>query len=61
MTRRLSLRSEHLAELSAADLEAVGGAGSLPPMTGVYPTINYDCTEVVYRLTSAVSPSVDIC
>jgi F0F1-type ATP synthase beta subunit len=62
MTRRLSLRREHLTELSAAALEAVGGGfGSVPCLTGYYPTLDYDCTKLVDRLTSAVAVSVDIC
>jgi hypothetical protein len=65
MKRRLSLHSEHLAELTPNELGAIVGGPqdpkSLVCLTGVYPTINYDCTEVVERLTTAVDFSVDIC
>ena len=56
-TRTLTLRSEHLAELSAADLTSVAGASGLPcePLitllcptsncTGYYPSINAPCTD----------------
>ena len=43
MKRRLSLKSEHLSELTSGELTAVAGAGSL---TGVYPTINTPCPSV---------------
>ena len=43
--KRLTLKSEHLSDLSSAELGAVaGGAGSLADcLTGMYPSINVDC------------------
>ena len=39
MSRRLTLRSEHLAELSPSDLESVVGGLPTNLCTGAYPTI----------------------
>lgn len=56
--RKLTLKTEHLSELSSAELTAVQGGQeipkSLPCLTGVYPTINYDCVGFV---TSFLPPT----
>ena len=50
MKRRLTLRSEHLTELTRTDLAAIAGAAQDLPtqkcFTGVYPTINTPCPTV---------------
>lgn len=47
MTRRLTLTSERLTELTEVDLAAVGGGYQLPTLraclTGVYPTLDRPC------------------
>jgi hypothetical protein len=45
VTRRLSLKSEHLAALTSSELEAVGGAQYAPSQgcTGYYTTIDAPC------------------
>ncbi|HEX8002031.1 MAG TPA: hypothetical protein VF519_04985 [Mycobacteriales bacterium] len=48
MTRRLTLKSELLAELTSTELAAVaGGYRELPTvdhcLTGIYPSLNYPC------------------
>ena len=61
MTRRLTLRSEHLADLTPSELLAVNGGAAtegcialtgqacerltLGCLTGYYPTLNYPCIE----------------
>lgn len=58
MKRTLSLRTEHLGELTAGELASVAGAsgipceitGDLPPTrrcTGYYPSINAPCESQV--------------
>lgn len=61
--RRLTLRTEHLTELSSYDLAAVaGGAGTQDCIeltrrcfTGYYPSINADCTTLIENLTTGDS------
>jgi len=57
--KRLTLKSEYLAELSAAELGAVAGAGATLAdcLTGMYPSINVKCpadnTELIcYQATN---------
>lgn len=59
MKRRLSLRGEHLTDLSATELEAVAGAirdpRTLICLTGHYPTLELTyCKEIVEEITTAV-------
>lgn len=44
MKRRLALRSEYLAPLSADELLSVAGGVSI--LTGVYPTVDRECPTV---------------
>lgn len=50
MKRRLTLKSEHLTELTRTDLAGIaGGIQEIPTrkcFTGVYPTINTPCPTV---------------
>jgi hypothetical protein len=48
VTRRLSLKSEHLADLTSSELESVGGAQYLPSQgcTGYYTTIDAPCATI---------------
>ncbi len=59
MKRHLSLRSEHLAELTPGELGVVGGAGpdvSLTQLfTGYYPSINAPCTTLIENLTTGTN------
>ena len=51
MKRRLTLKSEHLTELTGSELSAVaGGLATERCFTGVYPTINTPCptTDCIY-------------
>lgn len=60
MNRRLTLKSEYLAELTDAEMAAVAGAYQVPPtekcFTGMYPSINMPCPTI-----EAVCPSVQPC
>jgi len=48
MTRRLSLKSEHLAALTSSELECVAGAQYAPTQqcTGYYTTIDAPCATI---------------
>ena len=52
MSRRLTIKRETLAELTSTELTAVAGGAVL---TGVYPTINYDCTRLVGDLLTGTT------
>jgi hypothetical protein len=59
MSRRLSLKTEHLTALTTDELGSVAGGQEIPPslpcMTGVYPTINYPCTRLVGDLLTGTT------
>lgn len=66
MPRRLSLRCEHLTDLTATELEAVAGAArdlrTLICLTGHYPTIEVTyCFEIVERVTTAIAVETQHC
>ena len=51
--RRLSLKSEHLTELTAGELGAIAGGNDTKTvlcLTGQYPTLAADCTRVITDL-----------
>jgi hypothetical protein len=54
--RHLTLRSEHLAELSTNDLASVAGGTTTDLFTGNYPSLNAPCT----RLLSPLTPVIDL-
>jgi hypothetical protein len=56
MPRRLTLRAEHLAELSTDDLASVAGGLPTSPCTGAYPTIW--CGALVAAVVAAVTREV---
>ncbi len=57
--KRLTLRAEHLAELTPGDLAAVPAAGPAASLTqlftGYYPSINAPCTTVLENLTTGTN------
>jgi hypothetical protein len=56
MKRCLTLRTEHLAELTSDELGSVaGGTVTNRTCTGIYPSINYPCTTPV---TDAIQGTV---
>jgi hypothetical protein len=46
MNRRLTLKTEHLSELTASELVTVGGAGVTTACTGYYTTIDAPCATI---------------
>ncbi|HEV2889841.1 MAG TPA: hypothetical protein VGX28_05645 [Frankiaceae bacterium] len=60
MKRRLTLKSEHLTELTSAEMAAVAGAykelQTGECFTGIYPSINWPCPTI-----QANCPSVQAC
>lgn len=53
MPRRLTLRSEHLAELTDAQLESVAGGLPTNVCTGAYPTFN--CGAIIAAVVGIVT------
>jgi hypothetical protein len=64
--RRLSLRVEHLTDLSTTELEAVAGAAqdtkTVICLTGHYPTIEVTyCFQIIEEITGAIDVQTTGC
>ena len=57
MNRRLTLKAEHLTELSPADLSAVAGGTVTDLFTGYYPSLNAPCTTLLRPVTPILPPT----
>jgi len=58
MKRRLSLKSEHLADLTPNDLASVAGGTTTDLLTGYYPSINAPCVSERVCLQVAALPTL---